>query len=107
MVQARIAGHIPETDADLVVFMLAEAAAQRGYAESWHSFAENLLTEVGLDPGAVQGTSELAEVILDLVNDVHGALQRFVTVYKEVLEAVGEGLILPHNAREWLSGEGL
>src|SRR5262249_40897386 len=31
-VQSRIASYVPETDADLVAFILGEAAAQRGYS---------------------------------------------------------------------------
>jgi hypothetical protein len=103
---SRIAMYEPEDDAAFVGFMRSEAAAFPALADAWRSFADTCLSVIGLDPAAVQGTVELADVLGDSAHDVVLALRRFLTVYGQILQAVGEGVVLPHNAREFLTGGG-
>jgi hypothetical protein len=89
----------------MIGFLQCEAEARRQEADAWRAHADTLLTTVGLDPAVATAVAELAEVIGDTAADFGMAVRRFVTIYDEVLKAVSEGLILPHNARDWLTGE--
>jgi hypothetical protein len=102
----RIAGFEPEDDAAWLAFMQGEAAAFIGYAEAWRSQADVCLNSVGMDPAAVQGTIELADVVGDNAHDVTLARRRFLVTYAATLEQIASGLVLPFRAREWLTGEG-
>jgi hypothetical protein len=106
-VHARIAQFEPGTDADLILFWQSEAAARLAEARAWQEHAETLVSGIGLDPVAAQAAAELGDVIADTAADFGMLVRRFVTVYEQVLTAVADGLILPHNAREWLTGEGI
>ena len=104
---ARIAGFEPETDADLLQFWQREAAARLQEAHAWEAHADVLISGLGLDPASAQGAVELAGVVSDLSHDFGMVIAQFATVYEQVREAVASGLILPHRAREFLTGEGL
>jgi hypothetical protein len=104
-VAAFLSNFDPETDAEHIVFMQGNARGFLLIADGFHAYAETLLNSVGLDPAAVQGTVELAEVVADCSHDVTLALRRFMVVYQKVMEAVSDGTVLPHNARDWLTGE--
>jgi hypothetical protein len=104
---ARIAAYEPETDADLAAFMRGEAAGLVALAGAWHSFAENCTTGVGLDPAFAAGLVELGDTVGDSAHDVILAYRRFAVIYQQILEAVASGTLLPHNARQFLTAEGL
>jgi len=101
---ARITGFEPEDDAAFAAFMRSEAAAYPALAEAWRAMADTLIHVIGLDPAAVQGPLELADVLGDCAHDVSLALRRYFTVYAQVIEAVSGGVRLPHHARAWLTG---
>jgi hypothetical protein len=99
----RVAMFEPEDDAALVDFIRGEAAAFGPYADAWRSAADTLINVIGVDPAAAQGTLELADVLGETAHDVALAQRRFCTVYAQVIEAVSNGLQLPHSGR-WLTG---
>ena len=103
---SRTAGYEPEDDAAFLAFMQEHASAFLGLAEAFRSFADTCLNGVGLDPTAVQGTVELADVVGDTAHDVTLARRRFLVTYAATLEAIGNGLVLPFRARDFLTGEG-
>ena len=103
----RVSGFEPEDDADLIEFFRGEAAGAVGLGEAWGAVADTCLSSIGLDPVAVQGTVEMADVHTEVAHSIGYALHRFLLVYGELMEAVADGLVLPVNAREWITGQGL
>lgn len=105
-VVARISTFEPADDADLLGFMRSEAAALPALADAWRGLADTQLHVIGIDPAAVQGSLELADVLGDCAHDVVLAMRKFLVTYAEVQAAIAGGLILPHKAREFLTGAG-
>lgn len=103
---ARITAFEPADDEDMLAFMRSETAAFPALADAWRAVADTQLHVIGIDPAAVSGTIELADVLGDCAHDVVLAIRKFLVVYAEVQAAIAGGLILPHKAREFLTGAG-
>jgi hypothetical protein len=102
---ARIAAFEPEDDTEHIGFIQGEAAAKLGEADAWRAYADTCLHVVGMDPLAAQAAAELADVLADCAHDVQLVGRRYQAIYREVNDAVASGLILPHDARRFLTGE--
>lgn len=100
---ARITDFQPENDVELIDFMKGEGAGIVAYAEGLESARENCVNDIGLDPSSVAGITAYSEAASEASERMTAALERFRTVYGQVLELVGEGVVLPHNGR-WMTG---
>ncbi len=100
---ARVRDFEPEHDVALINFMKDEAAGVVGYAEAMQAARENCVNTVGLDPASVQGITIYAEHMSDASARMAEALTMFFAVYQEVLQAVADGVVMPHNGR-WMTG---
>lgn len=99
----RVRDFQPENDVDLINFMKGEGTGIVAYAEALESARENCVNDVGLDPSSVAGITAYSEAASEASDRMTAALERFRTVYGQVLELVGEGVVLPHNGR-WMTG---
>lgn len=100
----RIRNYNPESDADLLEFMKAEAAGMVAYAEALEEARETCVTDIGLDPTAVQGITAYSEQVSEAAARMSDAMTQFVTVYGQVLELAASGVVMPHNGR-FFTGE--
>jgi hypothetical protein len=99
-----VAGFEPDTDEDLIAHVAGEAAGILTYADAVRVRAETLLHGTGLDPAYVAGHYEFADEFADLASAVALVDKRFSAIYGAIREWVGDGGILPHNAKQWFSG---
>jgi hypothetical protein len=93
----------PEDQAEHLAAFSGNAAGLVAYAEAWRAYADTQLHTIGLDPGAVQATLDMADSIGDCAHDVVLAKRAYLVIYQEIIAAIENGLVLPHNARQWLS----
>lgn len=100
---AWIATFEPESDSDHVAFMQGNAAGFLAVGDAYRAYAETCLSSIGMDPAAVGGTTELADVVGETAHDVTLALRRFLVTYAAIREAMASGVVLPHNARQFFS----
>lgn len=103
---SRVAAFEPESDTEFIQFIQGEMAGMLAHAEGWQAQSETLLTVVGLDPNATEAVTALGEVLADVAHDYGMVVRRFMAVYGQIQAAVADGVILPYNARTWLTGEG-
>jgi hypothetical protein len=100
-----IADFEPGDDLELRMFMDSNAAGQLALADAWHAQADILLNGVGLDPAYIAGILEVGNSAgehASLIAQVH---KRLMVIYGQIKEAIANGLLLPHKAREFLTGE--
>ena len=105
-VHARIATFEPENDDALLAFYRGEAYAAVGQAEAWQAHAEMLANALGLDPAFTHIAAQLAETMSEASHDFAIVGARLNQVYGQVQEAISDGLVLPYDARDWLTGTG-
>jgi hypothetical protein len=98
-----VSGFEPEHYQEHLGFFAGECAGIVAYAEAWLAFAETQFAVVGIDPAAVQASMEAADSIGDCAHDIMLAQRRFIVVFAELIEAIQNGLELPHNARQFFS----
>lgn len=102
---AFIAGYEPSDDQELKMFIQGCAAGSVMVGDAWHTFADTCLNSLGLDPAYVAGVLEAGDSAAghgSLLAQVH---KRFGVIYQTIQEWVGAGRMLPHKAREFLTGE--
>jgi hypothetical protein len=95
----RVQNYNPENDTHLLEFMKAEAAGMVAYAEALEAARETCVTDIGLDPTAVQGITAYSEQVSEAAARMSEAMTQFVTVYGQVLELAASGVVMPHNGR--------
>lgn len=105
---ARISGFEPDDDSEFGQFLRGEGSGFLGYSDAWRNFADTLGDAgIGLDPACVAAALEFAEVIGECAHDVTLIGRRYQAIYGATKEAVGDGLVLPFEARKFLTGEAL
>jgi hypothetical protein len=81
---------------DLASGLTEMAQALRDHGDMQHGV-------IGLDPAAVQGTYNFAEVVGSAAYDGSLAAQQYFVVYEQVIDwALNSGKVLPVDARAWL-----
>lgn len=100
-----IAGFEPEDDQSLTMFMQGCAAGGLVIADAWRHFADVCLGGVGLDPAYVAGILEVGDTESESAAHKAQVHKRFGVIYHAVQEWIAAGRMLPHKAREFLTGE--
>lgn len=93
----------PGDYAEHLAYFSGNAAGLLGLAEAMHDQADTQLTTIGLDPGAVRASVDMADSVGDCAHDVVLAKHAFLVLYEEILRAIENGLKLPNRAREFFS----
>jgi hypothetical protein len=101
-----IGGFEPEDDQALTMFMQGHAAGGLVIAEAWRHFADTCLHGTGLDPAYVAGILEVGDTEGESAAHKAQVHKRFGVIYQQVQEWISAGRMLPHKAREFLTGEG-
>jgi len=101
-----IAGSEPEDDQALTMFMQGCASGGMLVADAWRHFADVCLGSVGLDPAYVAGILEVGDTEGESAQHKAQVHKRFGVIYGAVQEWIAGGRMLPHKAREFLTGEG-
>jgi hypothetical protein len=104
---AWIAGFEPEDDQALTMFMQGHAAGGIAVADAWRGFADTCLGSVGLDPAYVAGILEVGDTESESAAHKAQVHKRFGVIYQAVQEWISAGRMLPHKAREFLTGDGV
>jgi len=100
-----IGGFEPEDDQALTMFMQGHAAGGLVIAEAWRHFADTCLHGTGLDPAYVAGILEVGDTEGESAAHKAQVHKRFGVIYQQVQEWISAGRMLPHKAREFLTGE--
>lgn len=100
-----IAGFEPEDDQALTMFMQGNASGGLVIADAWRHFADVCLGSVGLDPAYVAGILEVGDTEGESAAHKAQVHKRFGVIYQQVQEWISAGRMLPHKAREFLTGE--
>jgi hypothetical protein len=101
-----IGGFEPEDDQALTMFMQGHAAGGLVIADAWRHFADTCLNGAGLDPAYVAGILEVGDTEGESAAHKAQVHKRFGVIYQQVQEWISAGRMLPHKAREFLTGEG-
>ena len=65
-----------------------------------------MTNDIGLDPSYGGAVLELADLVAQPSGDAALVDKRYHLIYGDTKQAVDNGLILPHNARQWFGGAG-
>jgi hypothetical protein len=95
----------PEDDQALTMFMQGHAAGGLVIADAWRHFADTCLHGTGLDPAYVAGILEVGDTEGESAAHKAQVHKRFGVIYQQVQEWISAGRMLPHKAREFLTGE--
>jgi hypothetical protein len=100
-----VASFEPEDWEEHMDFFAGNAAGIAGLAEAFRLNADTQLNVIGLDPVAVHASLDMADAVGECAYDVAAVQKVNVTLYQEILNALDGGLVLPHNARQFLGGD--
>lgn len=102
---AAIAEFRPENAAELIAFLRGHASGYLAEAHAWRALADGLLNEIGLDPAFAHGVAEGGDEVSEMAHVFSLVEQRLMVIYGQVIEAVENGLIMPHDGRWFSEGE--
>ena len=102
---ARTADFEPESDGDLLDWMVDEVAGVAAYAEALVDLYESLVQGAGLDPVAMAALHDVADAQAHASETMSGARRKFADHYDRPREFAAEGGLMPHDGR-WVTGEG-
>jgi hypothetical protein len=102
---ARAADFEPESDGDLLDWMVGEVAGVAAYAEALVDLYESLVQGTGLDPVGVAALHDVADAQAHASETMSGARRKFADHYDRPREFAAEGGLMPHDGR-WVTGEG-
>ena len=102
---ARTADFEPESDGDLLDWMVDEVAGVAAYAEALVDLYESLVQGAGLDPVAMAALHDVADAQAHASETMAGARRKFADHYDRPREFAAEGGLMPHDGR-WVTGEG-
>ena len=74
-------------------------------ADAWRHFADTCLHGAGLDPAYVAGILEVGDTEGESAAHKAQVHKRFGVIYQQVQEWISAGRMLPHRARDFLTGE--
>ncbi len=100
-----IAQFEPEDDQALTMFMQGCASGGLIIADAWRHFADVCLGGVGLDHAYVAGILEVGDTEGEAAAHKAQVHKRFGIIYQQVQEWISAGRLLPHKARDFLTGE--
>ena len=100
-----IADYRPDDDADFLDWFSGSIGGTAAVADGFISAYETCIDEVGIDPVAIEAVHDAAEVFAEAATQLASAKKKFMAYYAEVREHRAQGKTLPHNAREWITGE--
>lgn len=101
-----IAGFVPEDDNEQSAFLAGTAAGLVAVAQAIAAHSEVLVNDVGADPAYGAAILEVGERVAECSGDVALADRRWHVIYDQLKAAIENGLVLPHNARQFLGGGG-
>jgi hypothetical protein len=99
-----IAGYVAEDDNAQSAFLHGCAAGLVRIADAFGALSETAINDLGLDPAYGAALLEVAAAVAETAGDVALADQRYLAIYGALKQAIEDGLVLPHNARQFLGG---
>lgn len=95
---------VPENHVEHLDSFSGHAAGILAVAEAFRDNADMQFHHLGLDPAAANATLEFADHFAECAESLGLTREQFLVIYQEVLNAIDNGLVLPHSGR-WLTGE--
>ena len=91
----------PHDEDDLFEAVHGDAAGALAVADAIRARADTLLHATGLDPAYIAGHADFADEFAALAQAVALVDRRYHVIYGTLRDAVANGLVLPHRAREF------
>lgn len=101
-----IGGFEPDTEDDLFEALAGDAAGALAVADAMLARGETLFSVTGLDPAYIAGHADLAEEFAGFAQAVALIDRRYHVIYGTLREAIADGMILPHKARQFFGADG-
>jgi hypothetical protein len=96
----------PGDEDDLFEAVRGDAAGALAVADAIRARADTLLHATGLDPAYVAGHADFADEFAALAEAVALVDRRYHVIYGTLRDAVANGMVLPHRAREFFGAGG-